>query len=108
MFGKTEKTAEATAEAKKIDYDITVKEVRRTKNDKIVMLDLIVNGVSIKSCILKEVTVKEDGEKHKKGDTCYILNFPSEKSGYKYYNRVWFPVSSEDMEKICNQVKALL
>lgn len=108
MFGKTEKTAEATAEAKKVDYDITVKEVRRTKNDKIVMLDLIVNGVTIKSCILKEVTVKEDGEKHKKGDTCYILNFPSEKSGDKYYNRVWFPVSSEDMEKICNQVKALL
>ena len=105
MFGKSEKNAEAV---KAHSYEIKVEEVRRTKNDKIVMLDLVVNGVWIKSCMLKEVTVKEDGEKHKKGDTCYILNFPSEKSGNKYYNRAWFPYSNADIENICKQVEALL
>lgn len=106
MFGKEEK--KATEERQNVSYDIKVSDVRRTKNDNILMLDLIVNGVHIKSCILKEVTVKEDGEKHKKGDKVYILNFPSEKSGDKYYNRVWFPVSNAHMESICNQVKSML
>lgn len=105
MFGKEKATAEVE---QNINYDITVTEVRRTKNDKIVMLDLIVNGVWIKSCMLKEVTVKKDGEKHKKGDIVYILNFPSEKSGDKYYNRAWFPVSNSDIENICKQVQSLL
>lgn len=107
MFGKTaEKTEKANAEARK--YDITVEAVRHTKNDKILMIDLVVNGVWIKSCMLKEVTVKKDGEVHKKGDTVYMLNFPSEKSGNKYYNRAWFPYSNADIENICNQVKALV
>lgn len=105
MFGKSEKKTE---DVKANSYEIKVEAVRRTKNDKIVMLDLVVNGVWIKSCMLKEVTVKEDGEKHKKGDTCYILNFPSEKSGNKYYNRAWFPYSNADIENICKQVEALL
>ena len=106
MFGKEKATATVTSEASK--YDIKVTEVRRTKNDKIVMLDMVVNGIWIKSCLLKEATVKEDGEKHKKGDIVYILNFPSEKSGGKYYNRVWFPISNADLDIICNQVKSLL
>ena len=106
MFGKSEKkTAE---EQSKVTYTIKVLDVRRTKNDKIVMIDIDVNGVTIRSCMLKEVTVKEDGEKYKKGDVCYILNFPSEKSGDKYYNRAWFPISNANMEDICKQVEALL
>ena len=105
MFGKSEVKEEVKSN---VSYDIKVDAVRRTKNDKIVMLDLVVNGVWIKSCLLKEVTVKEDGEKHKKGDICYILNFPSEKSGNKYYNRAWFPYSNADIENICKQVEALL
>lgn len=106
MFGKNEtKSEEANTNVK---YDIKVNEVRRTKNDKIVMLDLIVNGVWIKSCMLKEVICKKDGEKHKKGDICYILQFPSEKSGGKWYNRAWFPVSNENIEEICKQVQSLL
>ena len=109
MFGKEKKTEEAkTATTEKINYDIKVDEVRRTKKDNILMLDLIVNGVWIKSCMLKEVEVKEDGEKHKKGDICYILQFPAEKSGNKYYNRAWFPVSNEHIEEICKQVQSLL
>lgn len=107
MFGKTEKTeVKENAEARK--YDIQVADVRRTKKPTIVMVDLVVNGVWIKSCTLKEVTVKEDGEVHKKGDTCYILQFPSEKSGGKWYNRAWFPISNENITEICNQVKKLL
>lgn len=99
-----------TKEEKKaaVNYDITVDAARTTKNDKIVMVDLTVNGIKIKSCILKEAVVKEDGEKHKKGDIVYFLNFPSEKVGDKYYNRVWFPVSNKDMDNIISQVKSLL
>ena len=104
MFNSKEKKADS----KKVSYTVTVEAVRATKNDSIVMVDLDVNGVKIKSCMLKEVTVKEDGEKHKKGDTCYLLNFPSEKSGDKYYNRVWFPASNEIIESIVNQVSSML
>lgn len=107
MFG-SEKKEVKKADSSKVDYDIKVDEVRTTKNDSILMLDIIVNGVWIKSCMLKEVTVKEDGEKYKKGDKCYILNFPAEKVGDKWYNKVWFPVSSDDMDDIINQVKFLL
>ena len=107
MFGTNkEKTEKAAAE--KVDYNITVTAARTTKNDQIVMVDLLVNGVSIKSCMLKELTVTKDGSKYKKGDTCYVLNFPSEKSGDKYYNRVWFPVSNDNMETILSQVQSLL
>ena len=92
----------------KVNYEVTVIGARQTKNDSIVMVDLDVNGVKIKSCMLKEATVKEDGEKHKKGDTVYFLNFPSEKVGDKYYNRAWFPVSNSNLEDIIKQVKSLL
>lgn len=105
MFGTTK---EVKAEEQKRSYDIKVEEVRQTKNDKIIMLDLEVNGVKIKSCMLKEDTVKKDGEKHKAGDIVYFLNFPSEKVGDKYYNRAWFPVSNENLEDIINQVKSLI
>ena len=105
MFGKNEKKSE---EANTTWYNIKVEDVRRTKKDNILMVDLIVNGVWIKSCMLKEVICQKDGEKHKKGDKCYILQFPSEKSGDKYYNRAWFPVSNENIEEICKQVQSLL
>ena len=106
MFGTTKEVK--AEEQQKITYTIKVEAARATKNDTIVMLDLDVNGVKIKSCMLKEATVTKDGEKHKKGDTVYFLNFPSEKVGDKYYNRVWFPVSNENLEDIINQVKSLL
>ena len=107
MFG-TAKEAKKEAASDKVDYVIKVEAARATKNDAIVMVDLDVNGVKIKSCMLKEAVVTKDGEKYKKGDKCYFLNFPSEKVGDKYYNRVWFPVSNENMEDIISQVKSLL
>ena len=106
MFG-TKNSNEEAAQAKQA-YSIKVDSARATKNEHIVMLDLDVNDVKIKSCMLKEITVQKDGEKYKKGDTCYVLNFPSEKVGDKYYNRVWFPVSNSDLEKIIEQVKSML
>ena len=105
MFGSAK---EVKQEEAKRSYEIKVEAARATKNESIVMVDLEVNGIKIKSCMLKEATVKEDGEKHKKGDKCYFLNFPSEKVGEKYYNRVWFPVSNKNIEDIVSQVKALL
>lgn len=107
MFGTENKEVKKEAAAK-FDYKIRVDAARTTKNDKIVMVDLNVNGVWIKSCMLKEVVCKEDGERHKKGDICYILNFPSEKVGEKYYNRVWFPIGTKEMDEIISQVKSLL
>lgn len=108
MFGKNEKKTEEAKTTEQINYDIKVDEVRKTKKDNILMVDLIVNGVWIKSCMLKEVVCQKDGEVHKKGDICYVLQFPSEKSGDKWYNRAWFPVSNENIEEICKQVASLL
>ena len=105
MFGTSK---EAKQETGKRSYEVKVEAARTTKNDSIVMVDLDVNGVKIKSCMLKEATVTKDGEKHKKGDKCYFLNFPSEKVGDKYYNRAWFPYSNENLEDIISQVQALL
>lgn len=103
MFDTTKKEEKA-----KKSYHIVVDAARATKNDAIVMVDLDVNDVKIKSCMLKELTVTKDGDKYKKGDKCYVLNFPSEKVGDKYYNRVWFPVSNEMLNDIIDQVKSLL
>ena len=103
MFG-TEKEAKKNEQS----YKITVDAARATKNDSIIMIDLDVNGVKIKSCMLKEITVKEDGKKYKKGDKCYVVNFPSYQSGEKYYNHCWFPISNEGIEDIIRQVKSLL
>ena len=104
VSGEKKEVKEAAA---KVDYIVKVDVARATKNDSIVMVDLDVNGVKIKSCMLKEATVKEDGEKHKKGDTVYFLNFPSEKVGDKYYNRAWFPVSNANLEDIIKQVDVI-
>ena len=106
MFG-TKNSNEEASQAKQA-YTIKVDSARATKNEHIVMLDLNVNGVKIKSCMLKEITVQKDGVKYKKGDICYALNFPSEKVGDKYFNRVWFPVSNSDLDNILEQVKSML
>lgn len=100
--------SEKKEQSEKRTYDVNVINVRKTKNEAILMLDLDVNGVKIYSCIFKEVTVKKDGEKHKKGDKCYVLSLPSEKSGDKYYDRVWFPVSNAIIDKIIEQIKEKL
>lgn len=92
----------------KKEYEVNVLAARQTKNDSIVMVDLEVNGVKIYSCIFKEVTVKKDGEKYKKGDKCYMLNLPQEKSGDKYFDRVWFPISNATIDKVKEQVEAKL
>ena len=107
MFKNQKGTAEAS-EAKRFDYEVEVEAVRPTKKDDLVIVDIRVNGVLINSCMLKELTVKKDGEKYKKGDTCYVLQFPQEKVGYKYYNRAWFPVSNETIQNIVDQVEKML
>ncbi len=90
------------------DYVVKVDKVIKTKNDSMLMLNLDINGVLVNSCMLKEVTVKKDGQKYKAGDKCYVLDFPSQKVGDKYYRTVWFPVSSENMQSIIEQVKELM
>ena len=103
MFG-----TEETKEVGRIGYEVHVHAARATKNDKIVMIDLEVNGVQIKSCILKEVTVKKNGDKYKAGDIIYLVQFPSDKVGDKYYNRVWFPITNQHVADIVRQTKELM
>ena len=93
----------------KKEYIVKVLAARETKNDAIVMVDIDVNGVKIYSCILKELTVKEDGKKYKKGDKCYVLNLPQEKgTDGKYYDRVWFPRSNDMIDSVVEQVSEML
>lgn len=93
----------------KKEYIVKVLAARETKNDAVVMVDIDVNGVKIYSCILKELTVKEDGKKYKKGDKCYVLNLPQEKgSDGKYYDRVWFPRSNDMIDSVVEQVSEML
>ncbi len=90
-------------------YVVKVDAARATKNDSIVMVDLDINGVKVKSCMLKEVECQKDGTSHKKGDICYILNFPAEKAkNGKWYNTVWCPLSHTNVDDIVKQVKSLL
>ena len=103
MFGTNEKK-----EAKQ-EYVVKVDAARTTKNDSIVMIDLDINGVKVKSCMLKEVECKKDGQAHKAGDICYVVNFPSEKGkDGKWYNKVWCPLSNDHIEDIVKQIESLL
>jgi hypothetical protein len=102
MFNSEKKTED------KVNYECTVLAVRKTKYEDRVMFDMDVNGVKIYSCVLKEVTVKKDGEKYKKGDKCYIINLPQEKSSDKWYERVWFPISGKITDSVVDQVQKLL
>ena len=102
MFNSEKKTED------KVNYECTVLAVRKTKFEDRVMFDMDVNGVKIYSCVLKEVTVKKDGEKYKKGDKCYMINLPQEKSGDKWYDRVWFPISGKFTDSVVDQVQKLL
>lgn len=106
MFGEERKSTRPTHETK--DYVIKVDKVIKTKRDDMLMINLDVNGVLINGCFLKEVTVKQDGQKYKAGDKCYIIDYPSQKVGDKYYRTVWFPVSNENLASIIEQVKELM
>lgn len=102
-FSKKKTTEEKT------NYDIKVIAARQTKNENIVMVDLNVNGVKIYSCVLKEVTCTKDTEAHKKGDVCTLLNLPQEKgTDGKYYDRVWFPISTGMIDSVRKQVEEIL
>lgn len=105
MFNNEKSTRPAT-EVK--EYVIKVDKVIKTKRDDMLMVNLDVNGVLINGCFLKEVTVKNDGQKYKAGDKCYILDYPSQKVGDKYYRQVWFPVSNSNLDSIIEQVKELM
>lgn len=105
MFNREEKTTRPTTEVK--EYVIKVDKVIKTKRDDMLMLNLDVNGVLINGCFLKEVTVKKDGTVHKAGDKCYVLDYPQQKVGDKYYRQVWFPVSKANMNSIIEQTMEL-
>lgn len=105
MFGSENKEEKAQA----TKYEFTVEKAITTKNDKIVMLNLDVNGVKISGAMLKEVTVTKDGKKYKKGDTAYILSFPNYKGNDgNYYNHCFAPVSDESLQSVIDQTKKLL
>ena len=101
MFGTTK---EVKKEAADVKYTFTVKAVRQTKNDKIVMIDLDINGVTVKGCMLKEITVKQDGEKHKAGDICYV--YVVEDDGYRRYKEVEIGLEGDERIEIISGLEA--
>ena len=104
MFGSNESEEKVTG-----NYTFTVEKARATKNDKIVMLNLDVNGVKISGAMLKEVTVTKDTKKYKKGDIAYILSFPNYKGqDNNWYNHCWAPVSEDNLKSVIEQTKVLL
>ena len=106
MFGEETKSTRPATETK--ECVIKVDKVIKTKRDDMLMINLDVNGVLINGCFLKEVTVKKDGQKYKAGDKCYVIDYPSQKVGDKYYRQVWFPVSNENLASVIEQVKELM
>ena len=105
MFG----TKESKKDSAKVEYVVKVDAARPTKSYNIVMIDLDINGVKVKSCMLKEIECKEDGKVHKKGDICYVVNFPVEKGkDGKWYNMVWCPLSNDNIDDIVKQVQSIL
>lgn len=106
MFNKEKKSEETKRD--NVEYIVKVDKVIPTKNDDLVMVNIDVNGVLVSGCTLKEVTVKKDGEKYKKGDKCFIFDFPQRKVGDKYYRTVWFPVSSKLTDSIVEQVQKFM
>ncbi len=109
MFNSTNTESPNNNLPAKVQYTFKVENVRKTKNDKLLIIDLDINGVKVYSCFFKEITVKNDGKKYKAGDTAYVIQLPQEKgSNGKYYDRVWCPVSNENMLSIIEQIKALL
>ena len=102
MFDNEVKTTRP--DTKTTEWVVKVDKVIKTKNDSLLMVNLDVNGVLIKGCYFKEVTVKKDGQKYKAGDKCYMLDFPSQKHGDKYYPVVWFPVSNDIIECVKAQI----
>lgn len=110
MFNTEFSTEEKSTRPEKqtTEYTIKVDNVIKTKRDDMLMLNLDVNGVLINGCFLKEVTVKNDGQKYKAGDMCYVIDYPSQKVGENYYRQVWFPVSNANLDSIIKQVKELM
>ena len=106
MFDNEVKTTRP--DTKTTEWVVKVDKVIKTKNDSLLMVNLDVNGVLIEGCYFKEVTVKKDGQKYKAGDKCYVIDYPSQKVGDKYYRQVWFPVSNENLASVIEQVKELM
>lgn len=88
------------AKSKKIENDIEVKRAALVGKgkDKIIFLDLVVNGVTIYGCRIV------DG---KKGDFIAFPSKKNEKDG-KYYNHVWVELSDEETEQIINEARELV
>lgn len=83
--------------------EFEVLRVRTTKNENIVMFDIKINNVKIYGMMLKHVIIEKNGKEYD------IISFPSyQGSDGKYYNHVYYDLSSTDREMIINQIKSLL
>lgn len=93
-------TKKNTAENTEKNYEIRVTRANRIK-DNTYGFSMVVNGVTIYSCIYKEGK-KDDGTEWS------FVNLPQSKSGDKYYDLVWFPRTKETTELIANQIASLI
>lgn len=86
-----------------VKYDVKVTRVKDfTKDEKTcIAIDMEVNGVTIHGSFYRCGKTKD-------GKDYQMISFPSKKSGDKYYNHAYFPISDELMPEIEKQIDALL
>ncbi len=84
-------------------YDVKVTRAKDfTKDGKTcVAIDMEVNGVTIYGSYYRCGTDKN-------GKEYSMVSFPSKKSGERYYNHAYFPISEEVMDSIEKQIDALI
>ena len=94
------KTQEQKAEVK---YDVKVTRAKDFSKDgkTCVAIDMEVNGVTIYGSYYRCGTDKN-------GKEYSMVSFPSKKSGEKYYNHAYFPISDDLMDSIEKQIDALI
>lgn len=82
-----------------ISHNIKVTRVKELDN--VIMLDMVVNDVTIYGCSYKVLTNHETKEEFGK------VGFPSKKSGDTWYNQAFVKLSAADIETIEKQIESM-
>lgn len=95
------KAQEQKQEAAKYDVKVTRAKDFTKDGKTCVAIDMEVNGVTIYGSYYRCGTDKN-------GKEYSMVSFPSKKSGEKYYNHAYFPISEEVMDSIEKQIDQLI
>lgn len=85
-----------------VNYDVKVTRAKEI-DEKTVVFDMIVNGVTIYGCWYREGTSAKTGKDYQ------MISFPSQKSNDgKYYNHCWFKIDDENQANIIDQLQKMV